>query len=200
MPKRRKGGRGYYHRRVNVREVRQRFLIVCEGEKTEPLYFEQFRAAGIVIQVEGLGKDPLRLVEEAQRVRKEDDFDQMWCVFDRDDVPVERFNQALAHAQRYKIKVAYSNQAFELWHVLHYHYCDTAMTRQDYISRLGQQLMRPYKKNDATLYETLLPNQANAIRNAERLLEQYSPPQPAYDDPSTTVHELVKELNRFSQR
>lgn len=30
-------------RPVNIRNLRQRFLIVCEGEKTEPLYFKKFR-------------------------------------------------------------------------------------------------------------------------------------------------------------
>lgn len=37
-------------RRQGIREVKQSFLIVCEGEKTEPDYFKAFRmtAAGIM--------------------------------------------------------------------------------------------------------------------------------------------------------
>jgi leucyl-tRNA synthetase len=34
---------------------------------------------------------------------------------------------------------------------------------------------------------------------AERLLAQYSPPNPAADNPSTTVHKLVEQLNRFAR-
>jgi hypothetical protein len=39
--------------------------------------------------------------------------------------------------------------------------------------------------------------QSQAIKNSKRLLEQYNPPQPAIDNPSTTVHLLVEELNKF---
>ncbi len=41
--------RNYMDRAVDVAEIRQRFLIVCEGKKTEPQYFEQFRFLGLVI-------------------------------------------------------------------------------------------------------------------------------------------------------
>lgn len=198
MPRKRKlSGQGYQSRRVNIREPLQRFLIVCEGEKTEPAYFDGFRVPSVVIKVEGLGKDPLMLVESATGLRGKERYDQVWCVFDRDDVLPERFNQALALAQRRKIRVAYSNQAFELWYLLHFHYCDTALARNDYVDRLNRQLERPYQKNDAGLYRLLLAKQADAIQHALRLLGQYERPNPTYDDPSTTVHELVQELNRF---
>jgi len=39
-------------RRVGTREVRQRFLIVCEGEETEPNYFRAFKAPGLVVKIE----------------------------------------------------------------------------------------------------------------------------------------------------
>ena len=35
-----KGKQGIRPRLVDVREPKQRFLIVCEGEKTEPNYFQ----------------------------------------------------------------------------------------------------------------------------------------------------------------
>ncbi len=57
-------------RRVNVRELRQRFLIVCEGEKTEPNYFNSFRVPGVVIDVRGIGENTVRLVERANSWRK----------------------------------------------------------------------------------------------------------------------------------
>ena len=34
-------------RRQGVREIKQSFLIVCEGEKTEPDYFKSFRITSI---------------------------------------------------------------------------------------------------------------------------------------------------------
>lgn len=59
-------------------------------------------------------------------------------------------------------------------------------------------LGHPYAKNSGALYDELLARQPEAIRNAERLLVQYQPPNPAADNPSTTVHLLVNELNRFA--
>ena len=201
MPRRRKpSGRGYQKRRINFREPLQRFLIVCEGEKTEPAYFDGFRVPRVVINIVGLGKDPISLIERAIHERRNGEFDQAWCVFDRDEVPLERFNLALDRANQNKIKVAYSNQAFELWYLLHFRYCDAALSRGDYADRVGKHLGRKYQKNDRGLYGQLLSRQADAIQNAERLLEQYDRPDPANDDPSTTVHELVKELNRFVRR
>lgn len=201
MPKKRKPpGRGYQPRRVNTREPSQSFLLVCEGEKTEPAYFDGFRMPTVKIEIVGLGKDPIALIDRAVDQRGKGEYDQVWCVFDRDDVPAERFNQALALARRTKIKVAYSNQAFELWYLLHFHYCDVAQIRRDYIDGLSRELGRPYQKNDHTLYQELLPRQEVAFQNARRLFKQYNPSNPAADDPSTTVHLLVQELNRFVRR
>ncbi len=78
-------------------------------------------------------------------------------------------------------------------------YLNTAITRRDYIDRLGEHLGHPYRKNSLDIYGKLLPRQAAAIKNAERLLMQYQPAHPAVDNPSTTVHLLVQELIRFQQ-
>lgn len=202
MAKEHKSGKGYRPRRVDVRGIRQRFLIVCEGLKTEPAYFEGFRGLHVVLKIEGGDSDPIRLVENAfvRWQQSKADYDQVWCVFDRDDVPPERFVQALKLAKQREIRVAYSNQAFELWFLLHFQDCTGALTRQDYIDRLNRQLGRPYKKNDPQLFAILEPQMEAAINRAKRLMEEYVPCHPVEDDPSTSVHTLVEELLRFSQR
>lgn len=193
-------GRGYASRPVATRDPIPRFLLVCEGEKTEPLYFDGFRVSSVKIEIVGIGKDPLALVDHAHQLSQQTEYDQVWCVFDRDDVPPDRFNQALALTKRYKMRVAYSNQAFELWYLLHFHYYDVALTRNDYQAKLTQLLGRPYHKNDPNLYHHLLPRQEEAMKHAQRLLAQYEPPNPLTNDPATTVHHLVQELNRFTRR
>ena len=186
-------------RRVNVRELRQRFLIVCEGEKTEPSYFDDLRVRGrIPGKVKGIGESPVRVVKHAIKLMKEDDYDQVWCVFDRDIFPVKNFNAALRLAEKHGIKVAYSNEAFELWYVLHFNYHQSATARRLYVERLNDLLGVPYEKNRLDMYERLEDRQEIAIRNAERLLNNYDPSRPAHDNPSTTVHLLVQELNRFA--
>jgi hypothetical protein len=62
---------------------------------------------------------------------------------------------------------------------------------------LSRLLNNSYKKNDTTMYQKLLDKQSTAISNAKKLLETYHPANPGKDNPSTTVHRLVIELNKF---
>ena len=205
MPKRRNNGPsgpGYRARQVEVRQVRQRFLILCEGSKTEPNYFRAFPTAANVIDIEvdGLACDPKKLTRAAidRKTMSDADgtpYDQIWCVFDRDDWPVTLFNQAFEDARNNGIEVAYSNEAFELWYLLHFNYYDTACSRTDYKRRLSTLLVKTYQKNDPGMYSVLGARQQTEIRNADRRLSQYTPPHPADDNPSTTVHRLVRELS-----
>ncbi len=155
---------GVTQRRVETREVRQRFLIVCEGEKTEPNYFKSFDLPKQLLQVtvHGVGANTVSLVRKTITLRDAGNYDQTWCVFDRDSFPASQFNQALALAEREGIKVAYSNEAFELWYLLHFHYYTAANTRVDYINSLSLLLSRRYEKNDVSLYEELRGRQQAA--------------------------------------
>ncbi|WGV24339.1 RloB family protein [Halotia branconii] len=201
MPRKKVNSRGYHERKVNTREIRQRFLIVCEGEKTEPNYFRNFRVPKNVaeINVQGRGENPSKLVESAKQLNKQDDYNQVWCVFDRDSWTKEDFNNAMINAEAQGFQVAYSNEAFELWYVLHFQFLNTGIPRSDYNKKLTDLLGRPYKKNSDTIYDELLEKQFIAIKNAENLLKQYVPHIPSQDNPSTTVHLLVQELNKFIQ-
>jgi hypothetical protein len=177
-------------------------LIACEGEETEPNYFSAFRLSSANVKVVGCGKNTLSLVEEALEIRRkarvdEEEYDQVWCVFDRDKNTPQNINAAFDLAERKGIKIAYSNEAFELWYLLHFQYMDTGITRDDYKKRLSKLLGYPYQKNSQSMYRELLLKQGTALKNAENLLKTYSPRKPVEDNPSTTVHLLVRELNRF---
>lgn len=199
MPRSSKNFQGYSARKVNTREIKQRFLIVCEGEKTEPNYFQSFRVPKVVIEIQGLGENPSKLVQSANDLKSEDDYDQVWCVFDRDDWTKEDFNSAISSAKKYEFKVAYSNEAFELWYVLHFEFLNTGIPRNDYIKKLTSLLGKKYQKNSTTIYNDLLDKQDIAIKNAKKLLEQYEPSQPEQNNPSTTVHLLVERLTEFAR-
>lgn len=199
MPKKKVNGCGYQPRKVDIREIRQRFLIVCEGKKTEPNYFKSFRVPKDVVEinVQGLGENPSKLVQSAKDLKEKGDYNQVWCVFDRDSWLVEDFNNAIRDAEAQKFRVAYSNEAFELWYVLHFEFLNTGIPRKDYIHKLTFLLGKKYEKNSETIYDDLLEKQSIAIRNAENLLRQYEPHTPARDNPSTSVHLLVYQLNKF---
>lgn len=193
----RRQGRPYQDRRVDTRHPRERFLIVCEGEKTEPNYFRGFRVPKDVIEIEGTGKNTLSVVDHAIDRKQDGEYDQVWCVFDRDSFPAKQFNAALEKAKENGIRVAYSNEAFEIWYLLHFNYYDSALSRKQYKEALSGLLKSKYEKNSGTIYRELESLQGKAIRNAAKLLQSHKPLRPESNNPSTTVHLLVLELNRF---
>jgi hypothetical protein len=199
MPKRKTNSRSYSTRKLDVREVKQRFLIVCEGKKTEPYYFKSFRVPKAVVAIEGAAGDPTRLVNSAYKLANEDEYDQVWCVFDRDEGAwtAQNFNNALQNAKTYGFHVAYSNECFELWYILHFEFLNTGLPRSDYEDKLSELLGIRYRKNDLTIYQQLLAKQQIAIKYAQKLLESYNSIDPERNNPSTTVHLLVEALNKF---
>jgi len=187
---------------VEIREPKNRFLIVCEGEKTEPNYFRRFRVPREVVEIRihGTGYNTMSLVTEALQLREKLGYtgedDQVWCVFDRDNFRKQQFNDAIQMAQSSRLKVAYSNEAFELWYLLHFDYCDTALHRKQYIVKLSERMGRPYQKNDDEMYDRLIHTQETAILHARRLHGEQTDRAPADANPSTTVYLLVEELRK----
>ena len=107
--------------------VSLRLLIISEGVNTEVSYFRQFEQPTIRVKAVGTGFNTLSLVRRAEQIRDEEaakgrHYDQVWCVFDRDDFPAQDFNEAVRLAEQLfgPGRVAYSNQAFEYWLLLHF--------------------------------------------------------------------------------
>ena len=176
-------------------------LIVCEGEKTEPNYF---RAFGVTQNIYGEGLETIRVLEEAERKNRElGPFDQVWCVFDRDSFPPDHFDNAIHKAESLGFQVAYSNEAFELWYLLHFEYLDSALSRNQYSDKLSKHLGRSYKKGDVLMYSLLGEhgNESGAIKNARKLQELHVDERSyAHRNPSTTVDKLVMELRKALSR
>ena len=191
-------------RRQGVREIKQSFLIVCEGEKTEPDYFKAFRMTTATVKAVGQAMNTMTLVCKAISIREADKkrkkvYDQCWVVFDKDDFPAKDFNQAIQFAEKNGFRVAYSNQAFEYWFLLHYNLYTGAIHRNQYKEMLTKLTDMQYNKTEgygAVMYNLLLPRQQHAIHNAEFVLAEISHGNPAEEESSTTVHKLVLELNK----
>jgi hypothetical protein len=186
------------------RPLRDRILIVCEGEKTEPNYFRAFPVKTEIyeLNIRGYGNDPRTLVDRAiECVRDAEQrnapFNQAWCVFDRDDWPANRFEGAISRAVNWGIRVAYSIQSFELWYCLHFEFLQSAINRSQYIDKLHTCLKKQYQKNAPDMYNQLKDFQEIAIRNAQNLEKIHRCIPKGQRDPSTTVYLLVQELNKF---
>jgi len=192
-------------RRQGTRKVKQSFLIVCEGICTEPDYFKAFRLTSATIKAVGQGMNTIGLVNKAISIRDNDkkrkrSYDQCWVVFDKDDFPANDFNQAIQLAERNGFRVAYSNQAFEYWFLVHFKLYTDALHRNRYAEMLTKLAGFEYSKSEGfgvTMYNRLIHLQPQAIRNAEKVLSEISQGNPALEESSTTVHLLVKELNKF---
>jgi len=192
-------------RDVGSRPTQPRLLIVCEGKKTEPNYF---LALGMAIptahgsvRVEGLGDHTLSLVERAVALRdtllRSREVTETWVVFDRDSFEPAAFDNAIDKANKLGLECAWSNEAFELWFLLHFENRQSAMSRKEYSGRLRRHLKRPYRKNAEDMLELLtrLGSETKAIRWAEGLLDAHPLAAAPHDrNPCTTVHTLVRRL------
>lgn len=197
-----------YYKRMKSKErsFAKAILIVCEGTETEPNYFNSFKVKSARVVAFGCAMNTISLVEHAKKIyddakKQKEIFDDVWCVFDKDDFGAGNFNDAIAKSAKFNFNATYSNESFELWFLLHFFYHNTAVPRKDYVSRLGNKLEElygsRYEKSDETLYEKLLPYQNDAIRNSKKLLSNYPAYNPSNNNPSTNVHLLVEELNKF---
>jgi hypothetical protein len=201
------------------RPQRQSILIVCEGEQTEPNYFQAIidfhRLNTVILQVEviGAGRGALSLTKYALDLQKKgvDRYAQIWCVFDKDDFKADAFDNAISRAEGHSfLRVAWSNEAFELWYVLHFQYLDAAPgyaagPARDYYKARLTDLLRPlgrakYEKNDPTLYAALGPKRLQTAISFARRLQAFHPAGiPCHRCiPATTVHELVELLLSYA--
>lgn len=189
-------------RHEGKRPLRKKILIVCEGEKTEPIYFKGFRVPTEICDIEGIGKNTFSLVKTAENLRDKSSYSETWCVFDRDSFPKANVKKALIHAAKVGIKCAFSNESFELWYVLHFCYLDTLISRGDYCKKLDGFIGRKYKKNDPDIFKLLLPKQSVAINNAKKLEKTFYTPGVSLCDvaPITTVYQLVERLNLLEKK
>ena len=209
-------------RRQDIRAKRMYYLIMCEGEATEPNYFEGLKQdlpKGVLtayqIDIEGAGRNTQSLVTESLRLKEVYEkntarsIDRLWVVFDRDSFSANDFNAAINRCAQNNpvIGCAWSNEAFELWYLLHFHYYQNAMSREQYQALIEQNL-KPhlgddytYEKNSEKMYALLKEYGSieDAIRNARRLAETYGERRDYADhNPCTMVWELVDELLKLN--
>ncbi|MHA4987690.1 RloB family protein [Cetobacterium somerae] len=222
------GSDDLHKKRVRERKTRKeavrdltpyRILIVCEGEKTEPGYFKTLKDLLEVkfrdlvdlkkvnlkefIEIDGSGKNTESLVRHTLRLKGQASipFGHVWCVFDKDSFTNEQFNSAIINAEKEDIEVAWSNEAIELWFLLHFEYVSTGITRYQYIEKLNYIFkglgLGKYEKNMDGIYNILKEygSQDFAIGNAKKLLRDgfnYADMKPA-----TTVFKLVELLENM---
>ncbi|MDE7013679.1 MAG: RloB family protein [Kineothrix sp.] len=185
--------------------------IVSEGTKTEPNYIigmtDKINAkyydlsSGKRIIVHGTGKSTKNLLQYARK-QVEIDFPQatvVWLMYDKDDFPLDNFDNtqhsALTKKDKRKYKVAWSNECIELWFLLHF---------QDLTSNVGREKYRHllrkycgYEKNMPNIYDILHDKTNKALARAKQQYESYGDIAPSKMCPATRVYQLVEELIKY---
>lgn len=189
-------------------------LIVCEGKNTEPSYFNQFRLASATVKPVGEGYNTISLVNRAIQMANQTSYEQVWCVFDKDDFDSVDFNNAILLADANGFGIAYSNQAFEYWILLHFNdHQGGGIHRDEYNDKLNKSLKEfnisyDGKKNKIVTEEifelldgidekTGKERKMVAIERAEKIYDRLDHNNPANEESSTTVFRLVRELLKY---
>lgn len=95
-------------------------------------------------------------------------------------------------------RAAWTNEAFELWYILHFMFTDSALGRDSYEPIFTRCLCEDgaggYTKNRPDMFDVLEGRMPVAMANAEKLEHVNEGRVPADSNPGTSVHLLVKEL------
>ncbi|MGW2567028.1 RloB family protein [Streptomyces sp. NPDC001537] len=198
---------------------RRQVFVFTEGKVTEPSYLDILKDQGVPyadkVPVEmhianrkaDSGRKPLDLVEQAVRLKREEDrkakrakldakyLPAVWCLFDHDRYKYIR--DALEEAEKAGIGVAFSHPCFEVWRLAHY-----KPVSGSFDGVCGEAARRlPFQRGsqDADNAKLVLPGQVlgrykTARKNAERMNSQHAAHVAKWDrDPYTDVYEFVEK-------
>jgi len=214
QPKRRQQARKL--RKEAQRAPYPRILIVSEGSKTEPHYFEEIRAAyrlhsaNVQVQPSALGTEPIQVVEYAQQLFEQGDiqkgirprsFDRVYAVFDRDDHRTyfdalglaESLNKSIRNDERDQVefRAVASVPCFELWLLLHFEDLLAPIHRDEVMRRLKSH-MPDYEKGGRQSFADTRSCLDQAMKRATALANRFNAH--SAPEPYTAVHELVESL------
>lgn len=199
-------------RRKAKRSSYDKVLIVCEGEKTEPYYFNElkkhYRLHSATIHVDGKSKStPSQVFSRAQKLAEQakslnDPYDRVYCVFDKD-------NHACYEQTRIDIKnsnfVAITSvPCFEYWLLLHFKYStktyenDGSSTAANNVIKDLKRFIPNYSKTNRDIFAKLHEKQDTAIEHASKANDVAK--EQNTDNPSTNMHELVKYLKKLADK
>ena len=105
-------------------------------------------------------------------------------------------------AQANGFQVAYSNQAFEYWFLLHFNLYQGSIHRSRYGEMLSHLLGFRYGKtkgDSMKVFNVIYQKTRMAIDNAKIVLKAFDGSNPAKEESSTTVHQLVERLLLFTE-
>lgn len=203
-----------YRGKNSHREAHPKIFIWSHTEKAEIEYFQEFKnhlQTPLLSPRKEICWTPHELIKKViewkNKKINEEDGDKVWCIFDVDDfykTSKKEFLKAIKEAKENNIKIAYINECFELWVLLHFERPSTLIPRGKAIEKKIQQAFKKnnlgdFKKNQK-IFHRLIPFQTKALQNANKLLSvsyeeiDWEKVLSEKGNPSTTIHLLVQEI------
>lgn len=196
------------------RQAPANYLIVCEGKKTEPNYFNGLKKkinekygnkVDVLIpniDIKGTGMNTTSLVKYTQKTVNHANkvYGQVWVVFDKDEYNDEQFNSAIDNCN---YNVAWSNPNFELWLLTHFKKVSRYVSKDDVIQELIKEFQKKglgdYTKNDIDIFDKVTSEGKlhTAIKNCEYMEELNKDGQASQRNPMTKVYKIVDGLKEY---
>ena len=220
-----KASKSRLERKEGHKPVKRRFLIGCEGSKTECLYFErlihELGLTSVDIEiVNDCGSAPISIYNAVvERVKEEAGseahFDEAFCVFDHDthesfdevcnNIKNKKNNSKRKDANNCEIQAITSTPCFEIWLMLHFNYSTQPILAKrgkscGEIAKIHMKKIGGFEKYDGALtskqLDLLMDKIDQAIKNAEKLNRYNSSNNSS--NPSTEVYILVDKMKKLS--
>ncbi len=208
-------------RRKSSLPERRRVLIVCEGEKTEPLYLKALVAdLGLTTaEVEVCGKcdsAPVSVVKFGKKKFNSDpDFDLVFFVFDQDTHA--SYDDALRLIEEFQCQRKFNGKTiaaitsipcFEIWFLLHFE-----PHTKPYVASGGKSpcknlisvlkrnpAFKDYEKGGENYFEVLQGRLPQAKKNSAQALKQIQDAGSSahHGNPTTLMHKLIDALENVA--
>jgi hypothetical protein len=209
-----KGGKKSFERPEAKEEQHKRILIVSEGGKTEPSYFEALRkdlglrSVNSLFYATGDRSSPMTVVKDAKKYlesNKDESFDEVFCVFDRDKhTDFYPAVNACKQETNPPFHAIASIICFEVWLLMHF--SDNTKAYETYKSlepdlkklfkeKLG---IKSYQKGMTGIFGLTKDRLSTAIKNAKSAEKQAVTAET--DNPTTKIYQLVETMQKMARR
>jgi hypothetical protein len=193
----------FLQRKRGVRDLHERFLIVCEDGKSAPNYFEAlkkyenlsaasiavFGSDGRTLPIQVVSKAIMRKKDAAKKDSGTEPFDQVWCMIDGDYG--NKINDARSKANANDIKLAISTKCFEYWVLLHFVEADKPAEDCDGVVSILKKTYPKYSKGGCDFLD-IVPHARLASARAKKLRKMEVLPED--QNPCSEVYKLIETI------
>lgn len=209
------GRRARYRESRPCRNRSRTIWVFCEGyakkadrnhNSTEVWYLNECKSPAVSVKVNPTGLNAPSLVKHAQSAIQHSKItpDEVWIVFDKDNLSDDQFLQTVQEAEENKYRIAYSIECFEVWLLLHFKRIEAndirnAKYRAEQLENCIRDIIgdRTYKYDKThNLFQKLYVNRVSvALDNADELSRLYGDAVPIVrKTPHTSIPELIRQI------